>query len=374
MSVSIPAVDLAGQYRALRTEIDAAVNRVLAGGWYILGEETRAFEAEFAAYVGAEHGVGVASGTDALILALRAVGVGAGDEVITVSHTAVATVAAVEQAGARPVLVDIDPATFTIDPAQVEAAISSRTRAIVPVHLYGHPADMDPILAVARQHDLAVVEDCAQAHGARYRGRPVGSLGDVAAFSFYPTKNLGAAGDGGMVVTNRADVAEQLRLLRQYGWARRYVSQVKGSNSRLDELQAAILRVKLRHLDEWNERRRELAARYAALLRETDLVLPRAVGDVTHVYHLYVVRAQERDALLAHLHERGIGAQVHYPVPVHLQPAYADLGLGPGSLPETERVAAEVLSLPLYPEISEAAIGYVSETIQSLTNRQGRLA
>ncbi len=364
MSISIAAVDLAGQYYALQAEIDVAISRVLAGGWYVLGAETRAFEAEFARYVGVQHGVGVASGTDALCLALEAVGVKLGDEVITVSHTAVATVVAIEQAGARPVFVDIDPVTFTMDPTQLEATVSLRTRAILPVHLYGHPANMDPILAIARHYHLAVVEDCAQAHGARYRGQPVGSFGDAAAFSFYPTKNLGAAGDGGMIVTNRSDVADRLRLLRQYGWARRYVSQLRGRNSRLDELQAAILRVKLPYLEAWNERRRELAARYAALLRDTGLTLPEASGDITHVYHLYVVRAQRRDALLTYLHGRNIDAQVHYPVPVHLQQAYIDLGFGLGSLPETERAAAEVMSLPLYPEMQEHALERVFEVIQ----------
>ncbi len=362
--VSIPAVDLAEQYRRLQTDIDAAVSRVLAGGWYLLGQETRAFEAEFAAYGGAQHGVAVASGTDALALALRAVGVGPGDEVITVSHTAVATVVAVEQAGARPVLVDIDPVTFTMQPDLLAGAISARTRAIVPVHLYGHPAELDPILALARQHQLAVIEDCAQAHGARYRGCPVGSFGDAAAFSFYPTKNLGAAGDGGMVVTNRPDVAERLHQLRQYGWVKRYISQVRGVNSRLDEVQAAILRIKLRYLDQWNERRRELAAVYTTLLPQPHLALPQVVGNVGHAYHLYVVRVKEREALLMYLRERGVGAQVHYPMPVHLQPAYADLGLGPGSLPETERAAAEVLSLPLYPEMSEEAVTRVVEAIR----------
>jgi dTDP-4-amino-4,6-dideoxygalactose transaminase len=369
MSTSVPAVDLTRQYRVLSEEIDAAVKRVLDGGWYILGEETRSLEAEFAAYVGANYGVGVASGTDALTLALQAVGVEPGDEVITVSHTAVATVVAVERAGARPVLIDIDPITFTMDPAQLESSISIRTRAILPVHLYGHPADVEPILAIARRHGLAVIEDCAQAHGASYRGQLVGSWGDAAAFSFYPTKNLGAMGDGGMVVTKQIELAERLRLLRQYGWVSRYVSQVKGSNSRLDELQAAILRVKLRYLAGWNEQRYELATHYATSLQNTHLVLPRAVGDVTHVYHLYVVRVKERDALLAYLCERGINAQVHYPVPVHLQPAYADLGLVPGSLPETERAAAEVLSLPLYPEMGREALESTSEAIQEWVNQ-----
>lgn len=364
MSFTVPLVDLAGQYRALRPQLEAAVNRVLAGGWYILGEEVQAFEAEFAAYVGAAHGVGVASGTDALALALQAIGVAPGDEVITVSHTAVATVVGVEQAGARPVFVDIDPATFTMGPARLEAAISPRTRAIVPVHLYGHPAEMAAIMAIARRHHLAVIEDCAQAHGAWYQGQRVGRWGDAAAFSFYPTKNLGAAGDGGMIVTNQAKVAERVRLLRQYGWAERFISRVRGSNSRLDELQAAILRVKLPYLEQWNERRRALAAHYTALLAETDLILPRTAPETTPVYHLYVVRAKNRAALLAHLHRQGIGAQVHYPLPVHLQPAYADLGFGPGSLPETEQAASEVLSLPLYPEMSLEIVEKVVEIIK----------
>ncbi|MBI1878567.1 MAG: DegT/DnrJ/EryC1/StrS family aminotransferase [Chloroflexi bacterium] len=359
----IPFVDLAEQYHALQAEIEAAITRVLASGWYILGKETRAFEAEFAAYIGVTYGVGVASGTDALALALRAVGVEPGDEAITVSHTAVATIAAIEQAGARPVFVDIDPVTFTLDPAQLERAVSARTRAIVPVHLYGHPADLEPILAIARRYGLAVVEDCAQAHGASYQGQRVGSFGDAAAFSFYPTKNLGAVGDGGIVVTNRAEVAEQLQLLRQYGWARRYISQIRGYNSRLDELQAAILRVKLSYLETWNERRRELAGHYTTRLASRGLVLPRVVGPVKHGYHLYVVRAPDREELLAYLRAQGIGVQVHYPTPVHLQPAYADLGFGPGSLPETERAATEILSLPLYPEMSEAALEQIIQAI-----------
>jgi dTDP-4-amino-4,6-dideoxygalactose transaminase len=364
MNFTIPMVDLAGQYQALCPQLEAAVKRVLAGGWYILGEEVRAFEAEFAAYVGVAYGVGVASGTDALALALRAVGVEPGDEVITVSHTAVATVVGLEQAGGQPVFVDIDPATFSINPAHLEAAISPRTRAIVPVHLYGHPAEMAAIRAIARQHHLAVIEDCAQAHGAWYQGQQVGSWSDAAAFSFYPTKNLGAAGDGGMVVTNRAEVAERVRLLRQYGWAERFVSQMRGSNSRLDELQAAILRVKLPHLEQWNEQRRALAAHYTALLTETPLILPQTARDAIPVYHLYVVRANDRDALLAHLHRQGIAAQVHYPLPVHLQPAYADLGYGPGSLPETEQAAREVLSLPLYPEMNLEVVEKVVEIIK----------
>ena len=363
MTPSIPLVDLKAAYRRLQAEIDAATARVLAGGWYILGPEVSAFEAEFAAYLGVEHAVGVASGTDAVLLALRALGVGPGDEVITVAHTAVATVAAIELAGATPRFVDIDPVTYTLDPARLAAAITSRTRAIIPVHLYGAPADVDAVLTVARAHHLLVIEDCAQAHGARYRGQRVGTLGDAAAFSFYPTKNLGALGDGGAVATNRPEVAERLRLLRQYGWRERYVSDVAGTNSRLDELQAAILRVRLRHLDAENEARRRLAARYDAALAGLPITLPTFRPDDCPVYHLYVIRTAARDALAAHLRDCGIGTAVHYPAPVHRQPAYAHLGYGPGSLPATEAAAAEVLSLPMYPDLSEAAVDAVVAAI-----------
>lgn len=364
MTNPIPLVDLAAAYRRLRPEIDEAIARVTAGGWYILGPEVRAFEEEFAAWLGVGHAAGVASGTDAVLLALRALGIGPGDEVISVAHTAVATVAAVELSGATPRLVDIDPATYTLDPAQLAAAVTPRTRAIIPVHLYGGAADMDAILAVARAHDLLVIEDCAQAHGTCYRGRKVGKFGDAAAFSFYPTKNLGALGDGGAVATNRPEVAERLRLLRQYGWRERYVSDVPGYNSRLDELQAAILRVRLRHLDEENEARRRLAAVYDEALAGLPIALPSAMADVDHVYHLYVIAAAERDALAAHLAARGITTGVHYPVPVHLQPAYAHLGYGPGSLPHTEWAARSVLSLPMYPDLSETTVQTVAATIR----------
>jgi dTDP-4-amino-4,6-dideoxygalactose transaminase len=365
MTTSIPLVDLKAAYHRLQAEIDAATVRVLAGGWYILGPEVSAFEAEFAAYLGVEHAVGVASGTDAVLLALRALGVGPGDEVITVAHTAVATVAAIELAGATPRFVDIDPATYTLDPVQLAAAVTPRTRAIVPVHLYGAPADMDAVLAVARAHELRVIEDCAQAHGARYKGHMVGTLGDAAAFSFYPTKNLGALGDGGAVATNRPEVAERLRLLRQYGWRERYVSDVAGMNSRLDELQAAILRVRLRYLDAENEARRRLAARYDAALAGLPVTRPTARPDDKAVYHLYVIRAAARDTLAAHLSAHGIGTGVHYPVPVHRQPAYAHLGYGPGSLPATEAAAGEVLSLPMYPDLPEAAVETVGAAIRA---------
>ncbi len=363
----IPAFDLTRQYAILKEEIDAAIGRVLARGRFILGEEVAAFKQEFAAACGVAHAVGVASGTDALHLALRACGIGPGDEVITVSHTAVATVAAIELAGARPVLVDVDPRYYTMDPAQVEERITPRTRAILPVHLYGCPADLAPLLDIARRHRLLLIEDCAQAHGARYRDRPVGSWGDIAAFSFYPTKNLGAFGDGGAVVTDDPALAERVRLLREYGWARRYISHIRGTNSRLDELQAAILRVKLRHLEAWNERRRQIAALYNAYLADGaarwGLVLPGEPEDSRHVYHLYVVRHPRRDSLQAFLRERGISTLIHYPMPVHLQPAYADLGYREGFFPITEALAREVLSLPVYPELTDEEVRVVAEEI-----------
>jgi dTDP-4-amino-4,6-dideoxygalactose transaminase len=358
---AVPFIDLRGQYLSLRAELDAAVAETLESGWYILGAQVKAFEEKFAAYCGLAHGVGVGSGTEALHIALAALDLEPGSEVITVSHTAVATVAALELAGLHPVFVDIDPATYTVAPEKIEAAITPRTRAILPVHLYGQPANMTPIMEIARRHNLRLVEDCAQAHGATCHGQRVGSLGDIAAFSFYPTKNLGAAGDGGMIVTAEPALAERARLLRQYGWAERYVSHVRGLNSRLDELQAAMLRVKLDHLDRWNERRRALAGLYDELLAGSGLGLP--APEAGHVYHLYVVRSAEREALREHLKARGVSSLVHYPVPVHLQPAYADLGYGPGSLPQTERAAAEVLSLPLYPEMTEEMVRRVAECI-----------
>lgn len=349
--VQVPFVDLAALYREIQAEIDAAISRVLHSGWYILGPEVERFEEEFAGYCGVLYAIGVASGTDALHLALRALSIGLGDEVITVAHTAVATVAAIELSGAHPVFVDVDPETYTINPTRITAAINEHTRAIIPVHLYGHPADMEPILEIADHHNLRVIEDCAQAHGAQYRGRPVGSWGDVGAFSFYPTKNMGALGDGGAVVTANAELADRLRLLRQYGWRERYVSESTGFNSRLDEIQAAILRVKLHYLDGWNSARRQWSARYAQLLADTPLILPGERTDSRHVYHLYVVQAMQRDALRTCLKAQGIVTAIHYPVPVHRQPAYARLGYGPDSLPITERLAQQVLSLPIYPQL-----------------------
>lgn len=361
--MQVPQANPKASYAAHRAEIDAAIRRVLESGWYILGEEVAALEREFAAYCGLGHAVGVGSGTEALHLALKALGVGAGGEVVTVSHTAVATVSAIELAGARPVLVDVHPASYTLDPAALESALGPRTQAIIAVHLYGQPADLQPIAHLAARQGVPLIEDCAQAHGALYQGRPVGGWGACGCFSFYPTKNMGAIGDGGMVVTGDPALAERLRLLREYGWRERYISSVSGWNSRLDELQAAILRVKLAHLDEDNTRRRHLAALYDDLLSGCAVARPVEMPYGRHVYHLYVVRSPQRDALRAHLAARGVGTGIHYPAPVHLQPAYAALGYRPGALPVTERLAREVLSLPLYPELGEAAIAYVAEAM-----------
>ncbi len=369
MTTTIPAIDPRAQYLRYKAEIDEAVLRMLEQGRYILGDEVQAFEAEFAAYIGVRFGIGVGSGTEALHVALRACGIGPGDEVITVAHTAVATVAAIELCGATPVLVDIEPDYFTLDPERLEAAISPRTRAVIPVHLYGQAANLDAILAIARRHGLRVIEDCAQAHGALYRGKRVGSWGDVACFSFYPTKNLGALGDGGMVVTDDAALAEQMRLLRQYGWSTRYVSAVPGWNSRLDEVQAAILRVKLRHLEATNAMRTSIAQHYDQHLAGLELITPRCRPEAAHVYHLYVVRLNERDALQRYLTERGIGTLVHYPVPVHLQPAYQGRLPGSDQLPQTEQAAREILSLPMYPELSLADAHQVAAAIQSFQRR-----
>lgn len=363
--------DLKPGYLAHKEEIDAAVARALASGWYILGEETAAFESEFADFCGAAGCVGVNSGTDAIALALRALGIGSGDEVITVPHTAVATVAAIVMSGAIPVLADIDPVTFTLDPAAFEAAITPHTRAVLPVHLYGQPAEMDAILAIARAHNLYVVEDCAQAHGATYKGQPVGTMGDAGTFSFYPTKNLGALGDGGAIVSRDPALLEQARLLREYGWtpAARYVSQIQGVNSRLDELQAAILRVRLRHLTAENESRARIASLYTELLATNRpnheiTKTPVTAPNGTHVWHLYVVRVPKRDTVRSALAAQGVGTAIHYPVPVHLQPAYAHgAARVSGSLAESERAAASILSLPMHPYLADAAVEYVAQTL-----------
>ena len=353
------------QYLTRKSEIDRAVKRVMDSGWYIQGEEVKAFEDEFATYIGVGFGIGMGSGTEALHLALAACHIGPGDEVITVSHTAVATVAAIEQAGATPVFVDIEPDFFTMDPRRVAVAVTAKTKAIIPVHLYGQPVDLDPILKISKKYGLRVIEDCAQAHGAAYNGKRVGSYGDLACFSFYPTKNLGAVGDGGMVVTDQPELARRLRLLREYGWAERYVSRIPGWNSRLDEVQAAILRVKLRYLDQDNAARARIASMYNTKLIGCDMVLPTCRQETNHVYHLYVVRTQRRDALKGHLKDKGIAALVHYPVPVHLQPVYQGRLNGVELLLETERAAQEVLSLPIYPELNEADLEAVIKAVRT---------
>ncbi|MGZ4314835.1 MAG: DegT/DnrJ/EryC1/StrS family aminotransferase, partial [Gaiellaceae bacterium] len=346
-------LDLSRHVAVLRPELDAAAAEVMEAGRFVGGEIVDRFERDFAAWCGAEYAVGVASGTDAITIALQATGIGPGDEVITVANTCVPTVAGIERSGAAPVLVDAAEETMTIDPEQVAAAVGSRTRAIVPVHLYGRCADMDPILQIATEHGLKVVEDCAQAHGATYRGRRVGTMGDVAAFSFYPTKNVGALGDAGAVVTNDEDVAGRARLLRNYGETRRYDSVLKGTNSRLDVLQAAFLTVKLRHADAWTARRREIAQEYTRGLAETGLRLPE--DDPGHVYHLYVVRSQDRDRFREQLEARGIQTLVHYPRAVHEHPAYATVSRV-GDLRLSRWFAAQAVSLPLYPELTDAEV------------------
>jgi dTDP-4-amino-4,6-dideoxygalactose transaminase len=351
------------QYLAHKAAIDAAVLSVFEKGIYIKGEQCSLFEAEFAAYVGVPFGIGVASGTDALRIALSAAGVGAGHEVITVSHTAVATVSAIEQAGAEPVLVDIDPRYFVMDTEQVERALGPRTKAVVAVHLYGHPVDLTPLKELCDERGLVLIEDCAQAHGAEYGGEKVGSFGHAAAFSFYPTKNLGAIGDGGFIATRDAALAERCKLLREYGWAERYISAIPGGNSRLDELQAAILRVKLPHLERDTEARRTLAARYREALAGLPLGLPEERAGARHVYHLFVVRSAARDALLERLKANDVQPAVHYPAPVHLQPAYRGRIRTVGELTATEAAAREILSLPMYPELGSEDFDHVVRAI-----------
>jgi dTDP-4-amino-4,6-dideoxygalactose transaminase len=362
--MDVPLVDLAAQFSTLRQELLSAIEETLASSQLFLGPQTQAFEAEFARYCGTEHCIGVANGTDALHLALRAAGVGAGHEVITPSHTFFACAEAIAQVGAHPVFVDIDPRTFNIDADQISARLTARTKAIIPVHLYGRLASMDPILELARQHGLVVIEDASQAQGAIDRhGRRAGSVGDLGTFSFYYAKNLGAYGEAGAVVTSNAEYASRLKLLRSHGEAVRYEHHVLGFNSRIDEIQAAVLRVKLPHLESWNAARRQHAARYAALLSDVPIELPDLLLDGSHVYHQFVIRAPEREELRAALAARGVQTGVHYPIPVHLQPACDWLGYTEGDLPHTERAAREVLSLPMYPELIEEQIEYVCSSV-----------
>ncbi len=363
-SVAVPFVDLRAQHRALQTELQAALARVLDRSSFILGEEVAQFEQEFAAFTGAAHAVGVGSGLDALRLSLIALGVGEGDEVIVPANTYIATALAVSACGARPVLVDAEERTFGIDPARIEEAITPRTKAIVPVHLYGQPCDIDAVMQIAARAKLSVVEDACQAHGARTNARACGTFGDAGCFSFYPSKNLGAAGDGGMVVTNRPDVAARLRLLRDYGQDKKYHHVVKGFNSRLDGLQAAILRTKLPHLTRWNEQRAAHAVEYAAALPGGETVrLPTTISAPGHVYHLYVVRVPNRDALVRHLAARGVQTGIHYPIPIHLQAAYEDLGCSRGRFPVTERLSEEIVSLPMYPELGAGQLQTVADAV-----------
>ena len=355
----IPFVDLKAQYSSIKAEIDAAVLRTLDSAQFILGSDVAAFEEDFARYCGVDHAIGVNSGTSALHLALLAAGVGAGSEVITVPNTFVATVAAIEYCGARPVFVDIESRYFNLDPERLERAITSRTKAILPVHLYGQTADMDPIVHVARRHGVAVIEDACQAHGAEYKGRRAGSLGDLGCFSFYPGKNLGAYGEGGAVVTRNAEFASKIRMLRDWGQKTKYHHVLKGFNCRLEGIQGAILRVKLRYLEQWTESRRNHAALYDRLLAGA-VVTPEARADSRHVYHLYAIRSRDRAKLQSELTSQGIQTGIHYPIPVHLMEAYQDLGYGEGSFPEAEKAAREVLSLPMYPELRDEQIRSVA--------------
>ena len=365
-NVQVPYLDLKAQYRSIKPEIDSAVAGVLESCQFALGPEVAAFEQEFAAYCGTSECIALNSGTSALHLALLAAGVGSGDEVLTTPFTFVASVAAILYAGARPVMVDIDPRSFTLDPAAVEAAITSRSKVILPVHLYGQSADMEPISEIARRHKLIVIEDAAQAHGARYKDRPVGSIGDMACFSFYPGKNLGAYGEGGAVTTSNPDYARTIRMLRDWGQDRKYHHILCGYNYRMEGFQGAVLRVKLRHLEAWTETRRAIVRQYNSLLADCDLETPVEMPWARHVYHVYTVRSKNRDHLQATLAETGIQTGIHYPIPVHLQPAYADLGYGPGAFPRAESAAKEVLSLPLYPELSPQAVAQVAEAVKQV--------
>jgi dTDP-4-amino-4,6-dideoxygalactose transaminase len=363
MTRQIPFVDLMAQYAEIQPKVDEAIARVLAKGDFILGHDVELFESEFAAYCGANFAIGVDSGTSALELILRAYEIGPGDEVITVANTFMATALAIVAVGATPVLVDIDPATYTMDVAQIEQIITPRTRAIMPVHLYGQVADMVSLLEIARRHNLVIVEDACQAHGATYRGQRVGTLGNAAAFSFYPAKNLGAYGDGGMIVTNDERTADAARMLRNYGQRQKYHHEVLGYNRRLDTLQAAVLRVKLPYLDQWNEARRQHAKRYSELLSGSEFVLPSESPISASVFHLYVIRTGQRQELQAYLREVGIMTGIHYPIPLHMQPALAHLGYEVGDFPITEAYAKQLLSLPMYAELTQEMVDYTAHQI-----------
>jgi dTDP-4-amino-4,6-dideoxygalactose transaminase len=363
MLAPIPQCYPKAGYLANKAEIDDAVLKVMDSGNYILGEEVKSFEKEFAKFTEVEHALGVASGTDALELALRACGIGPGDSVVTVSHTAVATVSAIDRCGAIPIFADIDEHSYTMSPDSLldlmKKCYKLKPKAVIPVHLYGHPADMENIKGIADEFKMPVIEDCAQAHGARYKGKTVGSIGDVGCFSFYPTKNLGAIGDGGMVTTDNVELYDKIHALRQYGWKERYVSSIKGINSRLDEIQAAILRVKLKYLDDGNSKRNEIACFYSEALKNTSITVPTISCHVNHIFHQYVVRHENRDELKNKLYQEGIGTAIHYPLPVHLQPAYMK-NRKLVSLKNTEGIYKRILSLPMYPELAKDQLDYIS--------------
>ena len=362
--MKIPLIDLVAQYRTIRDEIDRAIREVLDGGNFVLGVNVAAFEEEMAAYLGVGYAIGVASGTDALRLTLQAYGIGPGDEVIVPGYTFFATAESVSHCGATPVFVDIDPKTYCLDVSQVANRITGRTKAIVPVHLFGHPADMDPIMDLARGRGIRVIEDNAQALGAEYGGRKTGSIGDAGCLSFFPSKNLGGYGDGGMVVTSDLTLAEAVRKLRNHGWRRKYFPETVGWNSRLDEIQAAILRVKLRYLDAWNTRRREIAVTYLSLLGDSGVVLPWEAPHAKHVYHLYLLRVKERDVVHAHLRSLDIASAIYYPVPLHLVDPYCPLGFHAGDFPHAEQAAQETLAIPLYPEMKDDQIEAVASAVR----------
>jgi len=365
MNMKVPLIDLKRQYYRIKDEVDKKIGEVLESGRFILGNNVEAFEDEFARYCGVKYAVGVASGTDALTLSLKALGLSDGDEVITVPNTFIATVDAISYSRATPIFVDIEPETYTMKVSDIKQKITKRTKAILPVHLYGHPVDMDPLLEIAEQNNLYVVEDACQAHGAKYKSKKVGSLGDCACFSFYPSKNLGACGDGGIVVTNEEEIAERIRILRDYGQKRKYEHVIIGYNSRLDEVQAAVLRVKLRYLDKWIEERRRNARKYNELLSEIhNITLPMEKSYAKHAYHLYVIRTRYRDEMQKWLSSNGISTLIHYPIPVHFQKAYSHLGIGKNSFPMTEECSGDVLSLPMFPELTEDEIRFVSQSIK----------
>lgn len=368
--MQIELINLKRQYKNLKDEISQAIEKVLENGQYILGPEVKAFEKEIAEYLGVKYAIGVANGTDALVLSLKALGIGPGDEVITTPFTFFATAEAVSQVGATPVFVDIDPDTYNINPDLIEEKITEKTKAILPVHIFGQPCDMDKIMQIAKKHNLYVIEDACQAIGSEYKGQKVGTFGDVACFSFFPTKNLGGYGDGGMVVTNNKDLAEEVDILRKHGSKKKYYNEEIGYNSRLDELQAAILRVKLKYLDVWNSQRISAANKYNELLKDLSDVIktPYKLPEVKHIYHLYCIQSEKREFLMEKLKEYGIATGIYYPVPLHLQKAYANLGYKEGDFPVAEEVCRKIFAIPMYPEITDKEINYVSEVLHKIVN------